>query len=99
MTSIALSAALNTSHHLMPNIMLAADEQADITAYIMSLKMTSRSAAFLVADENRNFRVRKHLGRHATPLAAVWVFGRHAARVLEPEASDETHLVFRDSKR
>jgi hypothetical protein len=97
MTSIALSAALNTSHHLMPNIMLAADEQADITA--SSLKMTSRSAAFLVADENRNFRVRKHLGRHATPLAAVWVFGRHAARVLEPEASDETHLVFRESKR
>jgi mono/diheme cytochrome c family protein len=38
MTSIALSAALNTSHHSMPNIMLAADEQADITAYIMSLK-------------------------------------------------------------
>jgi hypothetical protein len=32
MTSIALSAALNTSHHSMPNIMLAADEQADITA-------------------------------------------------------------------
>jgi hypothetical protein len=29
---------LNTSHHSMPNIMLAANEQADITAYIMSLK-------------------------------------------------------------
>jgi hypothetical protein len=26
------------THHSMPNIMLAADEQADITAYIMSLK-------------------------------------------------------------
>jgi mono/diheme cytochrome c family protein len=38
MTAIALSAALNTSHHSMPNIMLAADEQADIIAYILSLK-------------------------------------------------------------
>ena len=38
MTSIALSAALNTSHRAMPNIMLQADEQADIIAYILSLK-------------------------------------------------------------
>jgi len=38
MTSIALSAALNTSRRSMPNIMLAAYEQADITAYIMGLK-------------------------------------------------------------
>ena len=38
MTAIALSAALNTSHHSMPNILLGADEQADIIAYILSLK-------------------------------------------------------------
>jgi mono/diheme cytochrome c family protein len=38
MTAIALSAALNTSHHSMPNILLAADEQADVIAYILSLK-------------------------------------------------------------
>ena len=38
MTSIALSATLNTSHRSMPNIMLAADERADIVAYILSLK-------------------------------------------------------------
>jgi hypothetical protein len=38
MTAIALSAALNTSHHSMPNIMLAPDEQADIIAYILSRK-------------------------------------------------------------
>jgi cytochrome c len=38
MTDIALSAALNTSHHSMPNIMLAPDEQADIIAYILSRK-------------------------------------------------------------
>jgi mono/diheme cytochrome c family protein len=38
MTAIALSAALNTSHRTMPNIMLAAEEQADIIAYILSLK-------------------------------------------------------------
>jgi mono/diheme cytochrome c family protein len=38
MTAIALSAALNTSHRSMPNIMLEADEQADIIAYILSLK-------------------------------------------------------------
>jgi mono/diheme cytochrome c family protein len=38
MTSIALSAALNTSHRSMPNIMLSPDERADIVAYILSLK-------------------------------------------------------------
>src|SRR5262245_1402995 len=38
MTAMALSAALNTSHHSMPNILLAADEQADVIAYILSLK-------------------------------------------------------------
>jgi hypothetical protein len=38
MTAIALAAALNTSHDLMPNVLLAADEQADIIAYILSLK-------------------------------------------------------------
>lgn len=37
-TATALSAALNTSHRAMPNIMLPADEQADIIAYILSLK-------------------------------------------------------------
>ena len=38
MTSIALSAALNTSHRTMPNIMIEPEEQADIIAYILSLK-------------------------------------------------------------
>jgi len=38
MTAIALSAALNTSHHSMPNILLGPDEQSDIIAYILSLK-------------------------------------------------------------
>ena len=38
MTATALSAVLNTPHRAMPNIMLAADEQADIIAYILSLK-------------------------------------------------------------
>ena len=38
MTATALSATLNTPHRTMPNIMLAADEQADIVAYILSLK-------------------------------------------------------------
>ncbi len=38
MTATALSAALHTSHRSMPNIMLEADEQADISAYILSLK-------------------------------------------------------------
>jgi mono/diheme cytochrome c family protein len=38
MTSIALSAAMQTSHASMPNIMLEAEERADIIAYIISLK-------------------------------------------------------------
>ena len=38
MTAIALAAALNTSHRTMPNIMLAADERADIIAHILDLK-------------------------------------------------------------
>jgi mono/diheme cytochrome c family protein len=38
MTATALSAALNTSHRSMPNIMLAGEEQADIIAYILTLK-------------------------------------------------------------
>jgi mono/diheme cytochrome c family protein len=38
MTATALSAAFNTSHRAMPNIILPADEQADIIAYILSLK-------------------------------------------------------------
>lgn len=38
MTATALSAMLNTPHRTMPNVMLAADEQADIIAYILSLK-------------------------------------------------------------
>jgi mono/diheme cytochrome c family protein len=38
MTAMALTAALNTSHLSMPNILLAPDQQADIIAYILSLK-------------------------------------------------------------
>jgi len=38
MTGLALSATLNTSHRSMPNIMLKAEDQADIIAYIISLK-------------------------------------------------------------
>src|SRR5262245_31064065 len=38
MTAVALSAALNTSHRTMPNILLAPEEQAHIIAYILSLK-------------------------------------------------------------
>jgi mono/diheme cytochrome c family protein len=37
-TSMALSAALQTSHASMPNIMLEAEERADLIAYIISLK-------------------------------------------------------------
>jgi mono/diheme cytochrome c family protein len=42
MTEIALSAALNTSHATMPNIVLEPDERADIIAYILSLKCRRR---------------------------------------------------------
>jgi len=38
MTATALRAALNSSHRTMPNLMLKSDEQADIIAYILSLK-------------------------------------------------------------
>jgi mono/diheme cytochrome c family protein len=38
MTSIALTAALATSHPTMPNIMLEPEDRADIIAYILSLK-------------------------------------------------------------
>lgn len=38
MTSIALSAALHTSHESMPNIMLEPEDRANIIAYILSLK-------------------------------------------------------------
>jgi mono/diheme cytochrome c family protein len=38
MTAIALSATLNTSHREMPNIILDAEQQADLIAYILSLK-------------------------------------------------------------
>jgi mono/diheme cytochrome c family protein len=38
MTATALSAALNTSHRTMPNVILTPDEQAHIIAYILSLK-------------------------------------------------------------
>jgi mono/diheme cytochrome c family protein len=38
MTSIALTAALLTSHRQMPNIILQPDERRDIIAYILSLK-------------------------------------------------------------
>src|SRR6516162_8649237 len=35
MTSIALTAALLTSHRLMPNIILETDERQDVIAYIL----------------------------------------------------------------
>jgi len=38
MTTIALTAALRTSHRTMPNIVLQAGEAADVIAYILSLK-------------------------------------------------------------
>jgi mono/diheme cytochrome c family protein len=38
MTSIALTAALTTSHRRMPNIMLQPNERRDVIAYILSLK-------------------------------------------------------------
>ena len=38
MTTIALTAALLTSHRLMPNIVLQPDERRDVIAYILSLK-------------------------------------------------------------
>jgi mono/diheme cytochrome c family protein len=38
MTTIALTAALMTSHRLMPNIILEPEERRDVIAYILSLK-------------------------------------------------------------
>jgi mono/diheme cytochrome c family protein len=38
MTTIALTAALLTSHRMMPNIILQPDERRDVIAYILSLK-------------------------------------------------------------
>ncbi|HMA73867.1 MAG TPA: cytochrome c [Xanthobacteraceae bacterium] len=38
MTSIALSAALLTSHRQMPNIILQPDDRRDVIAYILSLR-------------------------------------------------------------
>ena len=38
MTATALSATLNTSHRTMPNIILDAEQPANIIAYILSLK-------------------------------------------------------------
>jgi mono/diheme cytochrome c family protein len=38
MTSIALSAALLTSHQSMPNIILEPEQRRDVIAYILSLK-------------------------------------------------------------
>ena len=38
MTTIALTAALLTSHRQMPNLILQPDERRDVIAYILSLK-------------------------------------------------------------
>lgn len=38
MTTIALTAALLTSHRQMPNIILQPDERRDVIAYILTLK-------------------------------------------------------------
>jgi mono/diheme cytochrome c family protein len=38
MTTIALTAALLTSHRQMPNIILQPEERRDVIAYILSLK-------------------------------------------------------------
>ena len=38
MTALALTAAFNTSHQSMPNILLPPEEQANLVAYILSLK-------------------------------------------------------------
>jgi mono/diheme cytochrome c family protein len=41
MTGMALSAALQTSHRTMPNIMLNTGELSDIVSYILTLKQTN----------------------------------------------------------
>lgn len=38
MTGLALEAALQTTHRLMPNIMLESSDRSDVIAYIESLK-------------------------------------------------------------
>jgi hypothetical protein len=38
MTAMALRVALQTSHAMMPNIMLEPDELRDVIAYIVSLQ-------------------------------------------------------------
>ena len=38
MTSIALTAALRTSHRVMPNIVLGDDELRNVVAYLLDLK-------------------------------------------------------------
>jgi mono/diheme cytochrome c family protein len=42
MTALALQAALQTSHREMPNLILQANERADVIAYILSLAPKSR---------------------------------------------------------
>jgi mono/diheme cytochrome c family protein len=39
-TSIALTAALRTSHHAMPNIVPSDDELRNIVAYLLSMKQS-----------------------------------------------------------
>jgi hypothetical protein len=38
MTSIALTAALQTSHRTMPNVVIKGDDADNIVAYILSLQ-------------------------------------------------------------
>ncbi len=38
MTSIALTAALRTSHRTMPNLVLSDDETKNVVAYLLGLK-------------------------------------------------------------
>jgi hypothetical protein len=38
MSSMALSAALQTSHRSMPNVVLNGDDMANVIAYVLSLK-------------------------------------------------------------
>ncbi len=38
LTSVALAAALHTSHRTMPNVVIKGDDAANIIAYILSLK-------------------------------------------------------------
>jgi hypothetical protein len=38
MTALALTAALQTSHKTMPNLIVAPEDRADVVAYILSLQ-------------------------------------------------------------